>query len=87
MASRRSAAAICIARCRAGSPAEGEEGTDEVCRDAMGMWALFAKSFRVQLTEVFAINLAEAGRLAKRAKGKYRQILSEILALERGDRF
>ena len=53
----------------------------------MGMWALFAKSFRVQLTEVFAINLAEAGRLAKRAKGKYRQILSEILAFERGDRF
>lgn len=53
----------------------------------MGMWALFVKSFRVQLTEVFAIDPAEAGRLAKRAKEKYRQILSEIPAFERGDRF
>ena len=53
----------------------------------MGMWALFARSFRAQLTEVFGYDSAEAKRIARAAKPKYRRIISEIPEFEKGDRF
>ncbi len=52
-----------------------------------GMWALFAASFRRQLTAVFGYDEAEAGRITKAAKPKYKEIIARLPAFESGDRF
>ena len=52
-----------------------------------GMWALFAASFRKQLTAVFGYDAAAAADIAKRAKGKYREIIARLPAFEKDDRF
>lgn len=53
----------------------------------MGMWALFAKSFRTQLTAVLGYTPEEAGRIAERAKPKYREIIAGLPEFEKDDRF
>ena len=52
-----------------------------------GMWALFAPSFRKQLTAVFGYDADKAKAIAKIAKPKYREIISELPEFEKGDRF
>ena len=44
----------------------------------MGMWALFAGSFRQQLTAVFGYDADAAKAITKKAKPKYRQIIAEL---------
>lgn len=53
----------------------------------MGMWALFAGSFRKQLTAVFGCDAATAKAVAKKAKPKYREIIADLPEFEKGDRF
>ena len=53
----------------------------------MGMWALFAASFRKQLTDVFGYDAAAAKEIAKKAKPRYREIIAKVPAFEKGDRF
>ena len=53
----------------------------------MGMWALFAGSFRKQLTDVFGYDADTAGKIAKKAKPKYKEIIDDLPEFEREDRF
>ena len=53
----------------------------------MGMWALFAASFRKQLRDVFGYDAAAAKEIAKKAKPRYREIIAKVPAFEKGDRF
>ncbi|MBR2830384.1 MAG: hypothetical protein IKE68_07555, partial [Solobacterium sp.] len=52
-----------------------------------GMWALFGRSFRKQLTGVLKIPEKEAAVISGRAKRKYRQIIKHLPEFETGDRF
>ena len=51
------------------------------------MWALFAASFRRQLTAIWGYDDGEAWAIMGKAKGKYREILKDVPEFERGDRF
>ena len=53
----------------------------------MGMWMVFATSFRKQLTEVFGYGTNKAKAITKKAKPKYRAIISELPEFEKEDRF
>lgn len=53
----------------------------------MGMWTLFAKSFEKNLTEVFGIDGKTAKDVRKKAKPKYKEIISSIPEFEKADRF
>lgn len=53
----------------------------------MGMWAMFAGSFRRQLTAVLGYDAAAARAITRRAKAKYREIIARLPAFEKGDRF
>ena len=53
----------------------------------MGMWALFAGSFRKRLTEVFGYDDAAARLTAKKAKPKYKEIIAGLPEFEKADRF
>ena len=53
----------------------------------MGMWALFAGSFRKQLTAVFGYDPETAKAIAKAAKPKYKEIIAGIPEFEKADRF
>ena len=53
----------------------------------MGMWALFAGSFQKHLTDVLGYDEATAKKITKAAKPKYRQILADVPAFEKADRF
>ena len=52
-----------------------------------GMWALFAGSFREQLTEVFGYDEDAAHQIAKMAKPKYKEIIQGLPEFETADRF
>ena len=52
-----------------------------------GMWTLFAPSFRNHLTAVFGYDTNTAKAITKKAKPKYREIISELPEFEKGDRF
>ena len=52
-----------------------------------GMWTLFAPSFRNQLTAVFGYGTNTEKAITKKAKSKYREIISELPEFEKGDRF
>lgn len=52
-----------------------------------GMWALFAGSFRRQLTGVFGYDKSTASLVTKKAKPKYREIIAELPEFEKADRF
>ena len=51
------------------------------------MWVGFAKSFRVQLTEVFGYDAATAADILRKAKPKYRELIAEVPEFEKADRF
>ena len=53
----------------------------------MGMWALFSTSFRKNLTTFFGLDDAAAKDAARRAKGRYKAIISDIPEFEKADRF
>ena len=52
-----------------------------------GMWALFAPSFRKQLTAVLGYDAATARAITKNAKPQYRQIIRRLPEFEKADRF
>ena len=52
-----------------------------------GMWTMFAGSFQKQLTVVFGYYVDTAKTITKKAKPKYREIISELPEFEKGDRF
>ena len=52
-----------------------------------GMWTLFAGSFQAQLTDVLGYNEQTAKAITRRAKTKYKEILSRLPEFEKGDRF
>lgn len=53
----------------------------------MGMWALFSKSFRNQLTAVFGYDEETAREITKKAKPKYKEIIKDLSEFEKDDRF
>ena len=53
----------------------------------MGMWTLFAGSFQKQLTAVFGYDFDTAKGIAKKAKPKYKAIISDLPEFEKSDRF
>ena len=53
----------------------------------MGMWALFALSFRNQLTAVFGYDDDTAKDITKKARTKYRKIIAGLPEFEKADRF
>ena len=53
----------------------------------MGMWVLFAGSFQKQLTAVLGYDADAAKTITKKAKPKYREIISELPEFEKSDRF
>ena len=53
----------------------------------MGMWMMSATSFRKQLTEVLGYGMNTAKAITKKAKPKYRAIISELPEFEKEDRF
>ena len=53
----------------------------------MGMWTLFAKSFREQLTAVFGYDPAAARAIAQKARPQYREIIAGLPEFEKSDRF
>ena len=52
-----------------------------------GMWALFAPSFRKQLTAVFGYDADTAKAITKKAKPRYKAIIQDLPEFEKGDRF
>ena len=52
-----------------------------------GMWALFAPSFRKQLTAVLGYDADTAKAITKKAKQQYRQIIAGLPEFEKADRF
>ena len=53
----------------------------------MGMWTLFAGSFRERLTTVLGYDADTAKAIAQKAKPKYKKILADLPEFEKGDRF
>ena len=53
----------------------------------MGMWVLFAPSFRRNLTRFFGLDEASAKTATREAKEKYRKIIGELPEFEKADRF
>ena len=52
-----------------------------------GMWALFSRSFRTQLTEVFGYDAGTIAEIACKAKHRYREIISRLPEFEKADHF
>ena len=52
-----------------------------------GMWALFVRSFRAQLTHTLGYEKMEAKAIAEKAKPEYRRIIAGLPEFEKGDRF
>ena len=53
----------------------------------VGMWLLFGRSFRKQLSDVLGYDHKTAGNIMKKAKRRYRKIISRIPEFEKNDRF
>ena len=53
----------------------------------MGMWVVFSKSFRRNLTEVLKYDAQESKRITASAKKKYREIIEKLPEFEKADRF
>lgn len=53
----------------------------------MGMWALFAGSFRKQLTAVFGYAPDSARAITAKAKPEYKKIIAKLPEFEKADRF
>ena len=52
-----------------------------------GMWLLYQRSFRRELTAVLGIPDADAKEIARGAKKRYREIIARLPEFEKGDRF
>lgn len=52
-----------------------------------GMWVLFARSFRKNLTVVYGYDPATAGEIASKARLQYKEIIGSLPEFEKGDRF
>ena len=52
-----------------------------------GMWTMFADSFQKQLMAVLGYGTNTAKAITKKAKPKYREIISELPEFEKSDRF
>lgn len=52
-----------------------------------GMWLLFGRSFRRELSDVLGYDNKTAGSIMKKAERKYRKILNRIPEFEKKDRF
>lgn len=53
----------------------------------MGLWVLFEKPFRRQLTEVLGYDADTAREITRKAKIKYREIIAGLPEFEKCDRF
>ena len=53
----------------------------------MGMWTLFASSFRSHLETVFGMEHAAAKAVTRKAAAQYRGLIRDLPAFEREDRF
>ncbi|MBR6029500.1 MAG: L-2-amino-thiazoline-4-carboxylic acid hydrolase [Clostridia bacterium] len=53
----------------------------------LGMWLLFRRSFRENLTDAFGVAPADAKRITKKARSRYKEIIAKLPAFEQGDRF
>ena len=53
----------------------------------MGMWILFGKSFRDRLCDVFSYDTVTANEIMKKAKDKYKEIITNLPEFEKEDRF
>ena len=53
----------------------------------LGVWVMFVKSFRTQLTAVLGYDPDTARAIARKAGPKYREIIAGLPEFERGDRF
>lgn len=53
----------------------------------MGMWMIFSKSFRKNLTEVLKYDEKESRKITACAKKKYRELIEKIPEFEKADRF
>ena len=53
----------------------------------MGMWALFAGSFRKNLESIFGLSAAASKEVEEKAKVKYRELISRLPEFEKADRF
>ena len=53
----------------------------------LGMWALFAGSFRKQLSVVYGYNAKTAKVITSKAKLKYKRIIEDLPTFEKADRF
>ena len=53
----------------------------------IGMWTLFAHSFRKQLTAVFGYDADMANGITRKAKPRYREIIAGLPEFENADRF
>lgn len=52
-----------------------------------GMWLLFGRSFKKNLSTALGFEKEKAASIAKAAKSKYREIVGSLPEFERGDRF
>ena len=52
-----------------------------------GMWALFAGSFRKNLSEVYGYDPATAKEITGKAERRYKEIIGSLPEFEKGDRF
>ena len=53
----------------------------------LGMWALFARSFRTQLTAVLGYDEGTASSIARAARPRYQEIIRRLPEFEKADRF
>ena len=53
----------------------------------LGMWALFARSFRTQLTAVLGYDEGTARSIARVARPRYQEIIRRLPEFEKADRF
>ncbi len=53
----------------------------------MGMWMVFGKSFKRNLTEVLKYDARESRKITASAKKKYREIIEKLPEFEKADRF
>lgn len=52
-----------------------------------GMWALFKRSFRFNLSAILGYGEEEAKTITKAAKSRYKEIVAKLPEFEKGDRF
>ncbi len=53
----------------------------------LGMWALFAESFRKQLSSVYGYDPETAKAITRKAGAKYKEIIRSLPEFEKADRF